>query len=506
MNNIYRTTIDNLLIGVVVHQSDTSVLLCNNEAERILGLTEDQMRGKKDIDPQWKFVDRDGVELPIDQYPVNQVVNTDQPLKHFTCGIVRHDRNYVTMVMVNANPIFDNDTKKLYQVIVNFVDVTQQKLLENQLLKSQKMEALGTLAGGVAHDFNNILTPILGYTEVILEEMLPNDKYYDMIDRVYDGAKRARSLVKQILSYSRHDDKNIEDKEIRVKDIVVEVLELIKPTTPANIEIEKNIISKNHSCGYIKGDSTQIHQILMNLTGNAFHAIGQNKGKITISCQSITISEQTSKILDIPIDDYVKLNITDTGKGIKQQDIDRIFDPFFTTKVKGEGTGLGLSVVHGIVQRMNGVINVKSTVGKGTTFCIFIPMIKEQIVKEIKSKSFKAGAGHIVIAEDETPIRELYVKVLNRLGYEVSTFPDGQQAYDYYKDNIDEVDLILTDMSMPNMNGIELTNKVKALNPAVPVILCSGYSDDTKRGHKVNKFVYKPVNMKVLTKEISKLI
>ncbi len=258
-------------------------------------------------------------------------------------------------------------------------DITQQKSLEKRLQIAQKMEAIGTLAGGIAHDFNNILSPILGYTELTMDEIDQQSLAYANLSQVYKATKRAKDLVQQILAFSRQTE--VASKPVKIHLIVMEALKLLRASIPSNIEFKLNI---DENCPPVMADPTQIHQIVLNLCSNAYHAMQNMSGILNIKVQeSILTNDQITQFITIPAGTYVQIEVSDTGQGMKPSVMERIFEPFFTTKEKGQGTGMGLSVVHGIVREHDGYINVQSDPGRGTHFQIYLPVIK--------TDSFQAG-------------------------------------------------------------------------------------------------------------------
>jgi len=338
------------------------------------------------------------------------------------------------------------------------------------------MEAIGTLAGGIAHDFNNILTAILGYSEMARAQLPAADPIGKDLDQVITAGTRATELVQQILTFSRQREEDF--KPLKVQLILKEVLKLLRASLPTTIQLKESI---NTGSGSVLADPTQIHQVVMNLCTNAKHAIGAEAGTLTISLSEIQVTEEMS-LADWPQaipGTYLDLEISDTGCGMDGLTISKIFDPFFTTKEKGKGTGLGLSVVHGIIKQHKGEITVASEPGQGTTFHIYLPAIAEDISSEqIVAEEIPRGNGErILFVDDETTIAIILERILERLGYIVTIFTNSVEALEAYKNNPENFDLVITDMTMPEMSGIELTRKLLTLRPNLPVILCTGFSE-----------------------------
>jgi len=323
--------------------------------------------------------------------------------------------------------------------------------LQEQLAQAQKMESIGTLAGGIAHDFNNILFPMFGYLEIMLEDVPKDNPLRGHLIEVFNGAKRARDLIKQILTFSRQSDH--ERKPLETQRVIKEALKLIKSSLPSTIEISQNIKS---DCGLVMADPTHIHQIVMNLCTNAFHAMEEAGGKLTIALKEVELTAEDLKDPAMIPGPHVSLTVADTGPGMEQSIIDRIFDPYFTTKEEGKGTGLGLAVVHGIVKNHGGQISVYSEPGKGTEFQICFPIIKKQreTSKVETDTPIQKGDEQILLVDDQDIIVQIEKQMLERLGYHVTARISSIDALEAFRANPDKFDLIITDLTMPNMTVI----------------------------------------------------
>jgi signal transduction histidine kinase len=348
----------------------------------------------------------------------------------------------------------------------------KRKELENQLMQAQKMEAIGTLAGGIAHDFNNILFSIIGFTEISISAVPPGSKLEDNLQRVLNAGIRAGDLVKQILAFSRQTDREI--KPVQIKPIAKEALKLIRASLPATIEIHKDIRSDSP----IMADPTQVHQIIMNLCTNAAHAMQDTGGRMVVSLIDVELgADVTDPHPDIAPGPFIKLTVSDSGCGIAPEIKDRIFDPFYTTKELGEGTGLGLSVVHGIVKDCGGMVTVESTPGEGSTFNIFFPVIESEQGAEIVTRApLPTGTERILFVDDEESHVEMGKQVLELLGYRVTAQTSSREALKVFRAKPDEFDLVVTDLTMPKMTGDVLAKEIMAIRSDMPVILCTGYS------------------------------
>jgi len=350
----------------------------------------------------------------------------------------------------------------------------EKNKLEGQLLQLQKMETIGTLAGGIAHDFNNILTPILGYTEMALEELSDESILRYDIEQINGAAVRGKDLVQQILTFSRQVD--FEKKPLKLDDVVREVLKLIRASFPSNIEIQQDLDS---NCGTVLADSTQMHQIIMNLCTNAYHAMMSNGGILSVSLDKQAVgARQINGSAKLEKGVYIRLLIADTGHGMDKRTLERIFEPFFTKKEVGSGSGLGLSVVHGIVSSNNGAIVVESEPGKGSRFIIYLPQYSEELTSEKGiSQKVKKGKGSILFVDDEKEITYMGKRMLESLGYNVDIKTDSLTALQDFKKNPKKYDLLVTDQAMPKMMGTELIGEIKQIRPDLKSIIITGYQD-----------------------------
>jgi len=406
---------------------------------------------------------------------------------------------------VSHSPIVHEDGSISKMTI--YRDTTDFKKMETQLRQAQKMEAIGTLAGGIAHDFNNILFPMFGYLEMILEDMPQDNPQRRLVQEVFSGAKRARDLVKQILAFSRQKDHDM--KPVKVHPIVKEALDLIKSSLPSTIKTTRNI---QQDCGLIFADSTQIHQIVMNLCTNAYHAMEETGGKLTVHLKEVELTAEDLKDTAMVPGKHVCLTVADTGPGMEQSIIDRIFDPYFTTKEKGKGTGLGLAVVDGIIKSHGGRISISSEPEKGTEFKVYLPVIKPQErAKSIDNDlPIQKGNEYILLVDDQKLIVDMERKMLERLGYHVTTRTSSPDALQAFRAQPDKFDVVITDMTMPNMTGGKLTEEMIKIRSDIPVILCTGFSEMMSKEKAaalgIKGFLMKPVVLKDLSRTIREVL
>ena len=417
-------------------------------------------------------------------------------------GIIKH-------IKADAMVIRDQSGKAVRMIGINS-DITEQvraeeerQTLEAHLQQAQKMEAIGTLAGGIAHDFNNILGAILGYAEMAYEDSLSGSVNPSDLNQVVEASHRAKDLVKQILAFSRQ----AEAQKIPMRPVamVKESIKLLRSSIPTTIDIQQDIDSKTNP---ILADPTQIHQIIMNLCTNAYHAMEETGGRLSLSLRNKALTGQDLvSVPDVQPGHFVQLSIRDTGSGITREIQKKIFEPYFTTKEAGKGTGMGLAIVHGIVKDYGGFITCQSEIGVGTVFEICLPSFLEQIVPETKHFNLiPVGTERILFIDDEEILAKMGQTMLERLGYSVTTKMSSIEALTTFKNQPDTFDLVITDQTMPGMTGVNLARSMLQIRPDLPIILCTGYSSQVSK-EKAESYGIKGFAMKPLArKDISTLI
>ncbi|WP_212637852.1 MASE3 domain-containing protein [Desulfocicer vacuolatum] len=394
--------------------------------------------------------------------------------------------------------------------IANFVwisrDITKQLEIEHQSQQNQKLESIGSLAGGIAHDFNNILSSVIGFTELALDEVEKDTTIEDSLQEVYAAGKRAKDLVGQILAFARQSEEEL--KPVQVSSIVKEVLKFMRSSIPTTIEIHQSIESDS----LIMGNATRIHQVMMNLCTNAAHAMDEMTGVLEIRLKDVAINGDVStKTSELKPGDYIQITVSDTGTGIAPEIIGSIFEPYFTTKGPGEGSGMGLAMVHGIIETYDGKITVNSRVGQGTTFTIYLPITgKRHERPPYEQGDLPSGTEKILFVDDEIPIAKMGSQVLERLGYQVTIKTNSIEAVALFKSNPNAFDLVITDMTMPDMTGDRLAIELMKIRQGMPVILCTGYSkkisDKISSEIGIKAFIYKPVVKAELAETVRKVL
>ena len=482
-----RALVDSLLIGVFVHAPSTEVLEANPAGCRLLGLTLDQVRGKTAVDPAWHFVEEDGTPMLPARYPVAQVAASGRPLSDLVLGVVRSSGEPPLWVLCNAFATRHTDGS-VEQILVTVFDITERRqaeferqALERQLRESQRMESIGTLAGGIAHDFNNILAAILGNVALAREEAGAGHPAQVSLEQIHKAGLRARSLVQQILAFSRRDPGALEVQPLRT--VVEETLGLLRATLPAKVRLEARLPEAPVP---VRADATQLQQVMMNLATNAWHALAENGGWIEIGIERIS-AEAAARLPEpgLPPGPAAHLWVRDNGSGMDAATCARIFDPFFTTKPVGQGTGLGLSVVHGIVRAHQGTVVVDSAPGAGSTFHLYFP--SPDVASGIgpaagPGPADAAGGGqHVLYVDDDEVMVVMAERLLQRAGYRVSTAASAAEALAQLDAAPAGVDIVVTDFNMPEQSGIELAQRIAMLRPSLPVVLSSGLVSETLR-------------------------
>ncbi len=417
--------------------------------------------------------------------------------------------------MISSQPVIENSSVVGFRGVL--IDLTNRKkveqekaLLEGQLRQAQKMEALGTLTGGIAHDFNNILAIILGNAELAMVDLGENHPVRHHIDQVRIASKRAKELIKRLLTFSRQG--KTEKTPCLLQDLVKESLKTLQSTIPKTVTLEVDLQSRSkkesNNSSNIQADATQIHQLLLNLCVNSVQAMNE-KGKLKISVETVVFNEGTNpRHLGIDHGTYECLTVSDTGSGIEPELVEKIFEPFFTTKEVDKGTGIGLSVVQGIVKNHDGHIHVESNIGKGTVIRVYFPVVSGTISEEkvVEDGSLPLGSERVLFVDDEEMVVSLSQSMLKQLGYTVTSFTRSDEALEQFSRTPHDFDLVITDQTMPIFSGSELAVRMLQIRPDIPIIICTGYSkkmDKIKAKHLgIRAFILKPFELS----EVARLI
>jgi PAS domain S-box-containing protein len=481
--------------AILVRDLDNQILFWNKGAERLYGWKALEAVGKNVLDLL------DG-EQQAKLKQVQKILLQNGEWQGELHQLTKDDKEVI--VESRWTLVRDEEGQPKSILVVN-TDITQKKQLEAQFLRAQRMESIGTLASGIAHDLNNVLTPIL-MTAQLLEAEPQEERYQRLLPVLVANAKRGANLVKQVLSFA----KGLEGKFtiLQVKHLISEIKQIIKETFPKSLEIRTDI---PQSLWTVSGDATQLHQVLMNLCVNARDAMPDG-GRLSICAENQFIDRSYAQMhLDAQVGSYIVVTVTDTGMGIPPEILDRIFEPFFTTKELGKGTGLGLSTVMGIIKSHNGFINVSSVIGKGTEFKVYIPAIESTEAEVLEDTELPIGHGELVlVVDDEVAIREITKTSLEAYNYKVITACDGIEAIALYAEHRDEISIVLTDMMMPSMDGLTTIRTLRKINPQVKIIAISGLASGDKLaaviGTGVKTFLSKPFTTQELLKTLDGLL
>jgi PAS domain S-box-containing protein len=488
----YRSLVESSRDGICIVQ-DGVLKFINEQAIQIIGYAKEEVMGTHFEE----FIHPTETERVREKYL--RLMSGKEENQQYESVLIMKDGRTLDVEMNATTTNYDGRRATL--VFVR--DITERKLLESKLRQVQKMEAVGTLAGGIAHDFNNILTAIIGYLNLALRKCERGTVLDSHLNEVLKASYRAGDLVKQILAFSRQGDR--ERKPIQISHLVRESLKLLRSSLPSTIDIQSRIVEKP---GIILGEPTQIHQILMNLCTNAAHAMSDEGGVLEVTVQNVYLdTDFCQRHLDIGEGPYVQISVRDTGHGISPEIIERIFEPYFTTKEKGRGTGLGLATVHGIVKSYRGTIEVESSPGRGSVFEVYLPIIEdEETGDETDAEPLPRGTERVLLVDDEEQIVRVETLLLQDLGYDVVAFTSSVDALEYLHSKPRSVDLVITDMTMPNMTGDKLSQKLLSIRRDIPVILCTGFSEKMNRERAkslgIQGFLMKPL----VPRDVARLI
>ncbi len=497
--------IESAALSTWISDEEGTAIRANPACLEFFGATEDEVIGKYNLFED-AVLKRNGLIPTIEEVfekakPANIVMTYDfGAVENVTVKKPTHKTINSILTPIKAS------SGKVSNVIVQTIDLTEIKRMEKELMQSRKMESIGSLAGGIAHDFNNILAAILGFSELALDEVEKGSSVENNLQEIYAGGLRAKEIVKQILAFARRSDEELQPT--RIDTIILEALKLIRPSTPASIEIRKDIDSSS----LIMANTTQIHQIMMNLCTNAAQAMQDNGGVLEVSLKDIYINEESTHTpRGLKEGKYIKLVISDTGCGIAPEYIDLIFDPYFTTKDTGEGTGMGLAMVRGIIDSYGGTITVESTHHIKTVFSIYLPVTGD-LEKQTNSgiEELPEGKQSILFVDDEPSIARMGSRILESLGYSVTFRTSSLDALELFKTEPERFALVITDMTMPQMTGDKLAIAMKQIRKDIQIILCTGYSNkitaEIAHNIGIDAFIDKPFSKTDLAKTVKKAL
>lgn len=495
----FQRFFDEAPLGIVQVNQEGIIRQCNAAFAAMIGTSVNRIEGKNLNDFLHEKQEITSIQKHIENALANRGIPQDLTLKTKVGG-------NLVQTQMHARKMRESDN-----TVLHFIDVTEQKQLETQFVQSQKMQAIGQLAGGIAHDFNNLLTAMIGFCDLLLLRHKPGDPSFSDIMQIKQNSNRAANLVRQLLAFSRQ--QTLRPKVHDVTNILIEVSHLIRRLIGAGVEL--NLIH-GQDLGFVKVDEGQMEQVLINLAVNARDAMGAS-GTLDIKTENYANKRPIELISEeLPIGHWIKISVTDTGTGISKENLNRIFEPFFTTKGVGEGTGLGLATVYGIVRQTDGYLDVKSTVGKGTTFILYLPRVNEneevQVEKEDENKPIKdlTGSERILLVEDEDAVRTFSQRALANKGYEVLAADSGDAALKLFQESHKDVplDLLITDVVMPGMDGPTLAQRIRQDNPDLKIIFISGFTEDKLKDYmgKNTWFLPKPFTLKQLAEKVKDVL
>jgi len=499
-------------LGVVVYDGRRKLTNINPIAIRMLGLPDQQTFARFNV-----------FDHPFMSDEAREAIRRGESVRYEATfdfdevrrlGLFETSNTGKRVLEIMMNNISKTQDHELEGCLVQILDVTEQRNTEEelrhsekQLRQAQRLQSIGTLAGGIAHDFNNILTPVLGYSEMAVDLAEKNSTIRNYLIEIMRASRRAQELANQILTFSRQTDQEM--RPLRLTPIIKEVLALQRAALPATIDVEYSFEAERD---IVVSDPSQIHQIMMNLSSNAVYAMKDTGGLLEVTVQDLILDPELSIAFhDLPAGQYVHIAVRDTGSGIEKGAADRIFDPFFTTKGRGEGTGMGLAVVHGIVSTLGGNVTFDSNVGEGTVFNIVLPTVElaAEAPEEI-DEELPGGQECVLFVDDEADIVKLQSELLATFGYRPVLCNKSPDALKLYEKDPDRYDLVITDQVMPVMSGVDLARQIHAIRPDQPIIICTGFSEgfplEDARAFGVSEVVMKPVSKGILARAIRRAL
>ncbi|MCG8618068.1 MAG: ATP-binding protein, partial [Desulfobacterales bacterium] len=489
----FRDLYENAPIAYFSMDESGVIFQCNRQAETLSGFSRDELIGKT---TGALFTDPEVARSTF--LEIRESLKDGSPVKDLELKLTRRNGESI-WVSLSIDAVMDKGGQ-IRELRAMALDISRRRTLEKQLVHAQKMEAIGTLARGIAHDFNNVLSPVSGYAQMLLMDEGRSSEETDNIRVILECTRHAKDLVNQILTFSRQKEHRL--VLVRAGETVLESMGLLRSCLPSSIDITTKI---DPECGYIMADPVQLHQVIMNLATNAFHAMADRGGRLEVGLVRQCVQKGEAEEKDIPPGSYVCLSVGDSGPGIDPAVLPKIFEPYYTTKKEGKGSGVGLSVVHGVVEAHSGHIRVTSTLGEGTCFSIYLPVCRKQgeaytYIDQPQTAEIETGSETILLVDDDVRVAFLHTRILERLGYTVKRFTRSRKALDAFGESSADIDLVITDYTMPEMDGLELAAEVRRLDSGIPVLVCTGLGDhmetDEETRDTVAGFIGKPVDIR----------
>lgn len=492
----YRDLVENINDVIFAIDENRSIIYISPIIESVSGYSQSELIGRSFTD----FIHDE--DLPMITKQFHKIISGDVEPSEYRIMTKSGEAHWVRS---SSRPVYEGE--RLVGLRGVLTDITEKKRLEAQLIQAQKMESIGTLAGGIAHDFNNILSPIMIHSEMAMMELPPDSPVQFNVEQIFQAGQKAKDMVKQILAFSRKGKGEL--AAIKITPILQEILKMLRSTIPATIGIHQNFAVQSDT---VFANPTQIHQIMLNLCTNAAYAMKEEGGALEVSLVQEDIDSQTAaKHIDLNPGPYLKLSVSDTGTGIDSETIQKIFEPYFTTKEPGEGTGMGLALIHGIVKSNGGAIAVESEQGKGTTFDVYLPRIETDLPPlEERSAQVPKGNETILLVDDEKAAIDSLKPMLENLGYDVTARTSSIEALEAFKNDPNRFELVITDQTMPNMTGKDLAKELISIRSDTPLILCTGFSEQIDEGTAeemgIRAFVMKPIVMGQIARTIREVL